>query len=181
MKLKILFLTIAATVLSAVSPVAVADKGDDVHQKRFADYPLMHASSHGNLAEVKRLLAAGTNPNVRGYFDTTALTWAAFEGHAEIVKVLLAADANPNAATPEHGSTALMLAAGKGNAEVVKVLLAAGVNPNAADNDGDTALYYAKDRGQREIALILENYTPGKYDYLRREIGGVFAEETVAE
>ena len=69
--------------------------------------PLSAAAERGNLVLVRRLLAAGADPNLpegrncpRGY----ALWAAAHHGHREIVELLLAAGADPNAAVESSGT-----------------------------------------------------------------------------
>ena len=104
--------------LFAVSPVAVADD---------SEYPLIHATYYGDIAEVKRLLDGGANPNVINKNNNTALMLLqANDDDEEIVKLLLSAGANPNAVN-NNGNTAL---ARTYNTEIVKMLLAAGANPN---------------------------------------------------
>ena len=69
--------------------------------------PLSAAAECGHLAIVRRLLAAGAEPNLpegqncpRGF----ALWAAAHHGHREIVALLLAADADPNAEVESSGT-----------------------------------------------------------------------------
>ena len=95
-----------------------------------AGCPLCQSAFEGDLAEVRRMLASGADPNASDKINSTALMTAATKGHAEIVKTLIAAGANPNA-SDKTGYTALMGAATKGHAEVVKILIAAGANPDA--------------------------------------------------
>ena len=69
--------------------------------------PLSAAAERGHLAIVRRLLAAGADPNLpegqncpRGF----ALWAAAHHGHQEIVELLLAAGADPNAEVESSGT-----------------------------------------------------------------------------
>ena len=69
--------------------------------------PLSAAAERGHLAIVRRLLAAGAEPNLpegqncpRGF----ALWAAAHHGHREIVELLLAAGADPNAGVESSGT-----------------------------------------------------------------------------
>ena len=177
MKIKSIILPLFA-VLFAVSPVAVAD-----------ECPLCGPAENGDIAEVKRLLDSGANPNAVFYDGWTALIIAAFYGHAEIVKILLSAGANPNAANKQgytalistknaevvkmliaaganpnavrvNGYTALIESAAYRHSEVVKILLEAGANPNAANIYGDTALFLAEGKGDAETISILQNFRP---------------------
>ena len=137
------------------SPVAVADdRGDLRHRGYIVSYPLIHATFHNDIAEVKRLLDGGANPNAMSDFNWTAFIFAVLQGNAEIVKMMLSVGANPNAAD-DDGRTALMYATQHGHAEVAKMLLAAGANPNAADDDGRTVLMYAAQHAHTEVAKML--------------------------
>ncbi|MGI9296383.1 MAG: ankyrin repeat domain-containing protein [Gammaproteobacteria bacterium] len=117
---------------------------------------LFYATERGDVAEVKRLLAAGANPNAMDDHGRTALQTTALCGHAEVTEVLLSAGANPNAANND-GVTALIAATMVlyGHAEVAKILLSAGANPNAADKDGWTALMFAATGRKTAIVKIL--------------------------
>ena len=143
-------------------PVAVAhgesgwgERRLEYHQKNIAPYSLLHAATHGDVAEVKRLIGENTNPNEANKDGITALMVAAFFGHAEVVKVLLEAGANPNMEVRD-GWTALMNAASEGHAEVVKVLLEAGANPNAVDKAFKALIAAQKFKGRRaEVVKVL--------------------------
>ena len=115
---------------------------------------LLDATSNGNLAKVKQLLADGVNPNAASGNGWTALVVAAAKGRFEIIKTLLAVDVNPNASTDE-GATALMCAAQEGYSKIVKVLLGAGADPNAESNEGATALMLAAKTGRPDVAKML--------------------------
>jgi ankyrin repeat protein len=79
---------------------------------------------------VKRLLAAGANPNIALLSGETPLMVAARTGSAAVAQLLLAKGANPNAAGTRK-QTALMWAVAQKHPEVVKVLLAGGANIHA--------------------------------------------------
>ena len=178
MKIKSIILPLFAVFAFAVSPVSFAD-----------ECPLCSPVVNGDIAEVKRLLDSGANPNAANIYGDTALLYAANYGHAEIVKMLLSAGANPNAvgdngytaliltknaevvkmliaagsnpnAVRDNGYTALIESAGYRHSEVVKILLEAGANPNAADDGGWTALDMAKEYKYTEVISILQNFRP---------------------
>ena len=73
--------------------------------------PLLVAASNDDVAQVKQLLKAGANPNVRNKLDTTPLLEAAFHSNSEIIQALLDAGADPNAPGAD-GQTPLMLLVG---------------------------------------------------------------------
>ena len=186
MKIKSIILLAGMLLFGGVvnSPVAVAHESDNHYHKRYSEYPLIHATYHGDIAEVKRLLDGGANPNVINKNNYTALMLLqASDDDEEIVKLLLSAGANPNAVN-NNGNTAL---ARTYNTEIVKMLLAAGANPNlsrtpaliyamgnrdslservkmllaagadvhAVNGDGETALIRAAWNGGAEVVKIL--------------------------
>ena len=154
MKIKSIILPLFA-VLFAVSPVAFADDRGDGSHLELVSYPLIHATYHGDIAEVKRLLDSGANPNAEDDEGETALHWAAINGRLEIAKILLSAGADINAADNYYGATALIYAARDRHAEIVKLLLSTGTNPNVARDDGTTALMMAVFNKNVEIVKIL--------------------------
>ena len=52
--------------------------------------------------------------------------------------------------------TVLMEAAGSGRTDIVQLLLAKGADVNAKNNYGETALFWAKKMGHKEIVRILK-------------------------
>jgi ankyrin repeat protein len=55
----------------------------------------------------------------------------------------------------EDGRTALIMAAIRGNREIVSMLLDHGASPSAKDNDGKTALDYAREEGYPGLVALL--------------------------
>ena len=98
---------------------------------------------------MRLLLARGVDVNAAEKFQkTTALMWAAAEGHIDVVDLLLEAGADVNrqahvtslterhnADHPTGGFTALMLAARNGNEAMVRRLVARGANLNLKNGD----------------------------------------------
>jgi ankyrin repeat protein len=84
--------------------------------------PLLVAASSNDAAQVKQLLKAGANPNVRNKLETTPLLEAAFHSNLEIIEALLDAGADPNAPGAD-GQTPLMLVARGTNVAAAKMLL----------------------------------------------------------
>jgi len=85
---------------------------------------LLQAASAGDVKEVARLLAAGTDVNQKSPFGTTALHVAAFRGDQGIIDLLLDKGANVNA-KDKDGHTADDLARTAGHERVASVLKAA--------------------------------------------------------
>ena len=74
--------------------------------------PLLVAASQNDAAQVRQLLKAGANPNVRNKLDTTPLLEAAFRSNSEVIKALLDAGADPNAAGADDQTPLMMVARG---------------------------------------------------------------------
>ena len=169
--MKKLFLALAAALSLAAVSAAIADKDPHVLKGEkecyFGSYyALHHAVFHGDLADVKRLLAEGDSPNsstainARGECrNTPVLEIALRGGHMDVLKVLLEAGAAPDI----EGGYLLRLAAIE-YPEFVGALLAAGADPNlrSADLDQniryrsyDTALMLAAEKGRTESIKLL--------------------------
>lgn len=114
---------------------------------------LLEASIDGDLDGMKRLLAAGANPNGADR-EHLPLLRAAMNGHATCVAALLAAGADPNVEN-NMGSTALHFAASMDRSEVVAALLAAGADPMATNFNVWTPLHHAAFRGRTCVLPLL--------------------------
>jgi ankyrin repeat protein len=133
---------------------------------------------------VKLLLAKGVNPDPKltkrptaigiggsGHNasltpGSTPLMKAATTSDVELVKILLDAGADPNLTTDNH-TTPLMMAAGlnwrdigslgtdEESLEVIRLLMARGADVNAFNDDGQTALHGAAQRGSLPVIRFL--------------------------
>jgi ankyrin repeat protein len=120
--------------------------------------PLIIASSRGHLGVVQLLLQhMGSHwledKDVLGY---TALHWASEKGHAEVVHFLLSQGAQADS-RENSGVTPSMKAADSGHLGVMQVLLhhTAGQGLEDRDGGGYTALRWAVEGGQEEVAAFL--------------------------
>ena len=120
--------------------------------------PFVRCGEGNNIAEIRRLLNDGANPNQANADGWTALMTAARKGHTQIVKALLDGGANPNQAAA-NGWTALMRAAIAGHSQIAKALLNGGANPNQVNDTGSTALMIAAlvGLGDSQITKVLLN------------------------
>ena len=119
-----------------------------------AECPLCDAVENGSIAEVRRLLDDGADPNQANADGFTTLMVAAFAGHSQIAKALLDGGANPNQAG-DNDSTALIFAAIGGHTQIAKALLDSGANPNQTDAYDRTALIHAAFAGHSQTAKAL--------------------------
>ena len=102
---------------------------------------LLSAARTGDRSGVIAALADPlSQPNFALFDGSTALIFAAKEGHTSVVEVLLGDErVDRNIVDKEHGYTALMYTAGLGHASVVEVLLGdERVDLDIVDNEGHT-------------------------------------------
>lgn len=86
-----------------------------------------------------------------------ALISAAEANQIEAVQALLAIGANIEGASERSYIRPLWKAAKRGHLQMVKFLVDSGANPSATDNDGMTALDYAKRYSRTEVIQYLES------------------------
>lgn len=99
---------------------------------------LYHAAEHGNVGQVKSLLA-NINPNLSDETGITPLHVAAAAGHVAVVQEFLEHKVPVNIQT-RAGSTPLHYAVLSGQTAVVRLLVSRDANVNAQDKWGDTPL-----------------------------------------
>jgi ankyrin repeat protein len=129
----------------------VLDGGD----KKYGMTALMIAAREGQMEIARLLLQRGAAVDMPDALGLTALHVAAINGQDEIVSLLLEAGAEPRAQV-EDGRTPLMMAAGRGHLGVVRVLLEhAHTHINQRDSLGGTALWWACECGEAEVAKAL--------------------------
>lgn len=109
--------------------------------------PLIEATLRNDVAQVRQLLTAGSDPDVFDAHRNTALIFAARDGRAEIAELLIAAGSDPDWTDGEQ-VTPLILASFKNHIAIVRMLLEKNVDRNQRDQWGRTALDYAKRRGR---------------------------------
>lgn len=121
------------------------------------DAPLHVAARASDLAEIERLLAAGTPVDVENRIGYTPLMEASREGQVAVVRRLLEAGADPSHAGNRlgMGMTALHLAADRDQAEVARILLSRGLAVDVGNAQGTTPLAWALGEGSLEAAGVL--------------------------
>ena len=136
--------------------------GADPNKLEIDRYDIVTIASVANDVPMLRIaLEGGGNPKaVTSRYDGTALIAAAHLGHAEIVRMLIAAGA-PLDHVNNLKWTALIESivlgdGGRNHTETLRALVEAGANVNIPDANGATPLRLARDRGYREMVVILE-------------------------
>jgi uncharacterized protein len=113
--------------------------------------PLMLASFNGHFRIVDVLLKKGAKVDARDAEGRTALMFAATIEQPESVRLLLEAGSEINLVDSVEGFSPLMFAAAEGHIQVVEELLKSGAKLDIVDQDGDTALSFAKRNGRTAV------------------------------
>ena len=108
---------------------------------------LRTAIVEGNLLEIRRLLAQGTNINASDDDGYTPLIWAQLGNRPEVVRLLLDRGAEINAQDRE-GYTALHQAAMSGRDAILEILLERGASVGTRNRNGWTPLMDAASYGR---------------------------------
>jgi ankyrin repeat protein len=145
----------------------------DATERPDGSTPLEWAVFHGDIAQTKKLLAAGADVKAVNAYGASSLQLAADASNTELIRVLLKAGADPNSPNPD-GETALHLVARAGNVEAAKLLLKAGAEVDPHESfGGQTPLMWAAARRHPEMVELLAdkgadvNARSAVRDYLR--------------
>jgi ankyrin repeat protein len=118
--------------------------------------PLMYAAFNGHTSVTEYLLDQGAAIDARESAGRTALMYASSGPYVETVELLLERGADVNARGTREGFTALMTASAEGLENVVQLLLDRGADRTIEDQDGDTALSFARQNGHDAVVALLE-------------------------
>ena len=118
------------------------------------DDALYSAVWQGQTEQVRTLVAAGANVNVRTSDNDPLIQEAVWRDYSEIVQILADAGANINA-TDSDGDPVIHSAIWRDYPNVVQILVDAGADVDAEDSDGDPLLFEAVWRGHTAIVQIL--------------------------
>ena len=124
------------------------------------DSPWLLAGALGRTEMLRYMIPKGPDFSLRNRFGGNALIPACERAHVETVKLLLTTKIDVNHVN-NLGWTCLLeiVILGDGgppHVEVAKLVLAAGADPNIADKNGVSPLAHARQKGQREIARLIE-------------------------
>lgn len=95
--------------------------GSLIHKLLKTDQKIIQAASDGNAAEVERLLSIGVNVNTKDKWGWTAMSMAAYGGHAEVARVLISHGASLDHQDVDQ-DTPLTLARNKGHRTLVMMI-----------------------------------------------------------
>ncbi len=133
----------------------------------FGDYPINNAEGFRSFATLKMLVDNGANVNVRQWIPFgldafkgfTPLMFAAVAHDKPSFFYLLEHGADPNAKN-KQGYTPLMLLeqSETDDPEMTLALIKRGAVVSEKDQDGNDALFYAKEKGNTPSVAILEKY-----------------------
>ena len=141
--------------------IALLEAGASINaQAANMDTPWMLAGALGRAEMLRRMIPLRPDFRLRNRFGGNALIPACERAHVEAVKVLLTSGIDVNHIN-NLGWTCLLeiVILGDGgprHIETTKLVLAAGADPNIADKDGVSPLRHAKQKGQSEVARLIE-------------------------
>lgn len=140
------------------------DAGADVNQQdRIQDSAYLYAGAQGKTEILKYMIDhAEPNQTIVNRYGGNALIPAAEKGHLDNVKLLLEDGKVDIDHQNNFGYTALIepVALTDGSSlyqQIVQELLAYNANKELRDNQGKTALDYAKEKGYSEMVTLLED------------------------
>jgi ankyrin repeat protein len=119
------------------------------------------ASRENRIETVQFLLSRGAEVEKTGIDEATPLYSAVSRGALQMTQLLLDGNANINARDRDFGQTALMLAAKYSHVDILRVLLDRGAEVHLRDDEGISALDWARRNHRDDIVAILEAVIEG--------------------
>jgi hypothetical protein len=114
------------------------------------------ASREDRLETVQFLLSRGAEIDKTGLDEATPLYSAVSRGALQMTQLLLEGNADINARDGDFGQTALMRAAKYSHVDILRVLLARGADVHLRDDEGISALDWARRNYRDDIVAILK-------------------------
>jgi ankyrin repeat protein len=150
------FITLPALMLVGIGiGVRGAEDADVNARKPDGSTPLQWAVYDDDVAEVRRLIAAGADVSLANDYGATPMSLASEVANTEILKLLL--DAGADADSPNaDGMTALMAVARTGNVDAASLLIEHGATVDAREGfGGQSALMWASARRHPPMIELL--------------------------
>ena len=144
----------------AVAKALLAAGASPNAQAANQDTPWLLAGASGRTEIIAAMLPLKPDLTIRNRYGGNALIPACERAHVETAKLLLTSGIDVNHVN-NLGWTCLLEIVilgdgGRRHQEVAKLVLDAGANPNLADRDGISPLAHARQKGQREVARLIE-------------------------
>ena len=136
---------LSVLMLAAALPAGAVRVGESVTAK---------AAKAGDLAGVRKLIAASADVNLPEPDGSTALLWAVYHSNLDMVQALIAAGAKADIAN-QYGITPLLQASRTGDTPIIATLLKAGANPSLAHPQGETPLMAVSRSGRIDAVRLL--------------------------
>jgi ankyrin repeat protein len=126
-------------------------------RRREMPYEILKAAEDGDVPRIRRLLDEGADVNsvTNGRYPWTPLMNASFHGKTDAARVLLEHGADPNRQDLDF-FRAITLAAAERHWDIVRLLVEHGADVSASDGSSKTALDYAKEQHDADMARYLE-------------------------
>ncbi|XP_033029200.1 cyclin-dependent kinase 4 inhibitor B-like isoform X2 [Lacerta agilis] len=115
---------------------------------------LTRAAAEGNLAQARRLLDAGADPNGLNCFGRSAIQVMRM-GDPHVAQLLLERGADPNVPDPSTGSYPAHDAAHQGFLDTLRMLCSGGARVDLPDRWGRLPVDVAEENGHRHVARYL--------------------------
>lgn len=149
-----------------VMAVLLSDRRTKIDTEAFnGDNALMIACYNGNEKAVRALLDQGAKVNKNGW---APLHYAAASGNNQIVRMLLEKDAFIDAVSP-NATTPIMMAARNGHIYTVKLLHDNGADVTLKNQRGYSAIDFARENKNTDIAKGLEYRLKKEADLEKRK------------
>jgi ankyrin repeat protein len=138
------------------------DEGADLEIEDQMGLTALHwASREDRLETVQFLLSRGAEIDKTGLDEATPLYSAVSRGALQMTQLLLEGKADINARDGDFGQTALILAAKYSHVDILHLLLARGADVHLRDEEGISALDWARRNHRDDIVAILDEVIDG--------------------